>query len=94
MSGKQDEGDIAFRSKGRFIVHEYKNTQTWSYSKLLDYLQQAKEEAGHFAARRFIDPSKVHYAVVLKVHQKGWSEGAVLLPMSEYLRLIGESDDV
>ena len=92
LSGKQDEGDIAFRHKGQFHVHEYKNVATWSYSKLGDYLRQANEEAENFAARRFIDPARIHHAVVLKTHGKGWKEGVVMMPISEYLRLIGEAE--
>ena len=92
LSGKQDEGDLAFRHRGQFHVHEYKNVATWSYSKLGDYLRQAKEEAENFAARRFIDPTRIHHAVVLKTHGKGWKEGVVMMPVSEYLRLIGEAE--
>ena len=92
LSGKQDEGDIAFRHKGQFHVHEYKNVQSWSYSTLLDFLRQAKEEATNFGTRRFIPADRIHHAVVVKQHGKGWTEGVVMMPVHEYLRLIGEAE--
>lgn len=90
LSGKQDEGDLSLRHQGTHTVYEYKNVATWSYAKLTGYLAEAKLEAGHYAGRRGL--SKVRHAVVLKVHGKGWMDGVVMMPMSEYLELIGESN--
>ena len=92
LSGKQDEGDLVVRGgPGRVYVFEAKNTQTWTYSKLLDYAKQARVEASNYAARRNLTPLP-HHAAVMKVHGKGWQDGMVLLSMREYLRLMGETD--
>lgn len=88
LSGKADEGDLVFRHRGKFHVHEYKNVKTWSYATLLGYLAEAKAECGNFLSSRMLVPGKGHYAVVLKQHGKGWSDGIVLMPVSEYLRLL------
>lgn len=80
-----DEGDLVVRHNGAMHVFELKNTKTWSYSIILDYIRQAKVEAENFGKRR---NRETRYAALLKVHGKGFHDGLVVMPVSEYLKLL------
>ena len=84
-AGALDEGDLVVRHNGAMHVFELKNTKTWSYRIILDYIRQAKVEAENFGKRR---NRETRYAALLKVHGKGFHDGLVVMPVSEYLKLL------
>lgn len=89
LSGKQDEGDISFRAGGKHHVLECKNVKTWSYSILLGYIAEAMSERTAYAKKRLLADDKVQGAVFLKRHNASWDQGVVAMPVTEYLKLVG-----
>lgn len=68
---------------------ECKNVKTWSYSILLGYIAEAMSERTAYAKKRLLADDKVQGAVFLKRHNASWDQGVVAMPVTEYLKLVG-----
>lgn len=82
---------MVFRAGKKRVIVECKNAQSWAYGKLLGYVGEAVTESANYSIRRNIDGEDVHPVVFLKQHNKSWRQGVAMLPIAEYLRLVGEA---
>lgn len=83
-TGRLDEGDLLLRMGDLRIVVEAKNAARMDAA---GFLTEAQAEAGHYAARRGLDPAQVHGVAVVKRRGKGWQDAYALLTVRDYLRL-------
>lgn len=83
-TGTRDEGDHVIRDGGRYYVVEAKNATL----NVTGFIAEAELEAKHFGEHRGLDPEIVHPVVFWKRRGKGFLDGAAILTIREYLRLV------